>query len=106
MSPLSLAARPSHLIIVTRTLTIFGQRLETLIDETGVLLIDIETEKTESARRAAAYAVEKLKRFVNEIIVVFAIVLLPQIVLEEEKKDVLSRECRLYVGHFTWRSRL
>lgn len=47
------------LVVVAGTLAVLGQGLEGLVDQSDVVLVDVETEKTEAARRRAADAVEE-----------------------------------------------
>lgn len=70
-----------YLILVARPLAVLAERLERLLDEADVVLVDVEAEKPEAARRAAADAVEELERFAHQIERTL-VALRPQIVLQ------------------------
>ena len=54
---------------MTRTLAVFSQRLEGLVDETNIDVIDVESQQTESTGCTAADAVEKLEGLAYQVVV-------------------------------------
>lgn len=72
-----------HLVLVTGTLAVLSQALHGLVDESYVLLIDVESQQPQSARGAATDAVQELKRLTHQVIVVL-VVLVAQKVLGME----------------------
>lgn len=72
-----------YLVLVTGALAVLSQALHGLIDESYVLLIDVESQQPQSAGGAAADAVEELKSLAHQIVVVL-VVLVAQKVLEME----------------------
>ena len=66
---------------MTRPLTIFRQCSQGLVDECDVVLINVEAEKTQFARRRSANAVKENERLGDQIVAVF-IGLGPQKVLQ------------------------
>lgn len=49
-----------HLVLVTRALAVFGEALHGLVDESYVLLINVEPEQTQASCGAATDAVKEL----------------------------------------------
>ncbi len=66
------------------SLAVLGKRLERLVNERHVALVDVEAEQPESARRAAADTVEELQRLAHQV-VVGLVVLVPEVVLKSER---------------------
>ena len=50
----------THLIFVTRSLTVFSQTLKALVDKSHVGFINIQTEQSQATGSATADAVKKL----------------------------------------------
>ena len=63
------------------SLAVFDERLEGLVDERHVLLVDVETKQTKATSCTSADAVEKLERLTNQVVVSLA-VLRAQVVLQ------------------------
>lgn len=73
---------------MTRTLAVLSQALHSLVDETYVLLIDVESQQAQSPSRAATDTVQKLECLTHQVIVVL-VILVPQEVLEVRIKCTL-----------------
>lgn len=48
---------PPHLVFMARALAVLGQALHSLINESDVLLIYIETQQAQTSRGAPAYTI-------------------------------------------------
>ena len=80
------------LIVSARSLTIFRQRIQRLIDQFDVILVDIISQQTEKTRLRAADRIEKFQRFADEIVIRFVIILQSEVILQrEENKCQKSR---------------
>ena len=75
------------LIISTRSLTVFRERIQRLIDQFDVILIDVVAQQTEKSGLRATDRIEKLQRFANKIVIGFVVVLQSEIVLIEGEKS-------------------
>lgn len=58
----------SHLICLTRSLTVLSQCAQSLVNQADVSLIDVETEETQSTCRTAAYAVKEAQRLAHQVV--------------------------------------
>lgn len=70
-----------HLVLMTGTLAVFSQALHSLVDESYVLLIDVEPQQPQTPCGAATDTVQELKCLTHKIIVVL-VILVTQKVLE------------------------
>lgn len=70
-----------HLVLMTGTLAVLSQALHSLVDESYVLLIDVESQQAQSPCGAATDTVQELKCLTHQIIVVL-VILVSQKVLE------------------------
>lgn len=70
---------------MTRALAVLSQALHSLVDQSDVLLVDVESQQPQSPGGAATDAVQELKSLTHQIIIVF-VVLIAQEVLENDKK--------------------
>lgn len=80
-----------HLVLVTGTLAVLSQALHGLVNESYVLLIDIETQQAQSPCSAATDAVQELKRLTNQIVVVL-VILVAQKVLEMDEDKLQAKQ--------------
>lgn len=84
-----------HLVLMARTLAVLSQALHCLVDESHILLIDVESQQAQSSCGAATDTVQELKCLTHQIIVVL-VILVSQKVLEMEyignKHIILSQE--------------
>ena len=78
-----------YLVVMTRTLAVFSQRLEGLVDETNIDVIDVESQQTESTGCTAADAVEKLEGLAYQV-VVGLVVLWPEEMLQRESPHSIA----------------
>lgn len=76
-----------HLVLMTGTLAILSQALHSLVDESYVLLIYVESQQPQSACGAATDTVQELKCLTHKIIVVL-VILVTQKVLEMDGDKV------------------
>lgn len=74
-----------HLVLMTGTLAVLSQTLHSLVDESHILLIDVQSQQAQSPCGAATDAVQELKRLTHQIVVVL-VILVAQKVLEMEGK--------------------
>lgn len=65
-------------------LAVLRQALQSLVDQSHVLLVDVEPQQAQATCRAAADAVQKLKSLTHEVVVCL-VALVPQEVLEGRK---------------------
>lgn len=79
-----------HLVLMAGTLTIFSQALHSLVDESYVLLIDVESQKPQSPCGAATDTVQELKCLTHQIIVVL-VILVAQKVLEMNADKMVNK---------------
>lgn len=79
-----------HLVLMTGTLAVLSQALHSLVDESYVLLIDIESQQAQSACGAATDTVQELERLTHQIIVVF-VILVAQKVLEMDGDKIHAK---------------
>lgn len=75
----------NHLVFVTGTLAVLSQTLHSLVYESHILLIDVETQQAQSPCGAATDAVQKLEGLTDQIVVVL-VVLVAQEVLRRNKE--------------------
>ena len=59
----------SYLVIMARSLTIFSEALQSLVDQREIRLVDVKSEQTEPSSRAAADAVQELQRLAHQIVI-------------------------------------
>lgn len=76
-----------HLVLMTGTLAVLSQALHSLVDEPYVLLIDVQSQQSQSPCGAATDAVQELKRLTHQIIVVL-VILVAQKVLEMDADKI------------------
>lgn len=74
---------------MTGTLAVLSQALHSLVDESYVLLIDVESQQPQSPCRAATDTVQELKCLTHQIIVVL-VILVAQKVLEMDGDKIPS----------------
>ena len=58
---------------MARSLTIFSEALQSLVDQREIRLVDVKSEQTESPGRAAADAVQELQRLAHQIVICLVI---------------------------------
>lgn len=68
---------------VPLTLTIFSERLQGLIDESHVTLVDVKPQQSQAPSGGAANTVQKHQRFRHQVVVWF-VVLITEKILEME----------------------
>jgi len=59
----------SYLILMARSLAVFNQRRQCLVDKKCIWLIDVEAEETEPAGRAATDTVQELQRLTDDVVI-------------------------------------
>lgn len=84
-----------HLVLMTGTLAVLRQALHRLVDETNVLLVDVEAQQAQSPGGTAANTVQELERFTHQVVVVL-VILVSQKVLKFKMKHtvLLQRSCQ------------
>jgi len=65
---------------MTRTLAVFCQCFQSLVDQRDIDFSDVQSEQTKSASRTAADAVQELQRLADNV-VVGLVTLRPQVIL-------------------------
>lgn len=65
---------------MARTLTIFSETFQGLVDQINVVLVDVQTKKSQSTSGAAAYTVKEGEGVTDQVIGIL-IILLSQVVL-------------------------
>ena len=71
-------------------LAVFGECLQTLVNELNVVGVDIETQQNQTTSGHSTYTIQEAKGFQYEVVVVLTVLLLPQVVLyvvEEKGED-------------------
>ena len=67
---------------MTRSLTILRESDQTLVDELGIVGVDVEAQQHESSSAHSTYGVQQVERLCYEIVGGLAVVLVMQVVLE------------------------
>lgn len=62
-----------HLILMTGTLAVLSQALHCLVDETNVLLIDVEAQQAQSSGGTATNTVQELECLTHKVVIVLVI---------------------------------
>lgn len=75
---------------MTGTLAVLRQALHRLVDETDVLLVDVEAQQAQSSSGTATNTVQELERLTHQVVVVL-VILVSQKVLKFKKKLRLVR---------------
>lgn len=84
-----------HLVLMTGTLAVLSQTLHSLVDESDILLIDVQSQQAQSPRSAATDAVQELKRLTHQVVVVL-VILVAQKILEMEGKKTHSEQAQAF----------
>lgn len=58
------------------TLTVLSQALQSLVDQHHILLVDVETQESQTPCCASANAIQKLKGLTDKVVIAF-VVLIP-----------------------------
>ena len=53
------------------SLAVLRQRFKCLVNESDIIFNDVQSQQTQSTGRAATYAVQKLQRLTDDVVVVF-----------------------------------
>ena len=75
---------------MARALAVLGERLERLVDERRVVLVDVETEEANFARRRAAHAIEEHERLGDQIV---------SVLVGLNAQEILINKIRHSFGH-------
>lgn len=75
---------------MTGTLAVLSQALHSLVDESYVLLVNVESQQPESSSGAATDAVQELKRLTHQIIVVLVILVAQKVLEMDVDKNTLT----------------
>lgn len=70
---------------MTGTLAVLRQALHRLVDETNVLLVDVEAQQAQASRGAATNTVQELESLTHQVVVVL-VILVAQKVLKCKRK--------------------
>lgn len=62
-----------YLVLVAGALAVLSEALHSLVDKSYVLLVDVESQKSQSSCGAATDAVQELKGLTHQIVVVLVI---------------------------------
>lgn len=62
-----------HLILMTGTLAVLSQALHCLVDETNVLLVDVEAQQAQSSGGTATNTVQELECLTHKVVIVLVI---------------------------------
>ena len=62
-----------HLVLMTGTLTVLSEALHSLVDESNILLIDVESQQPKASCCTATDTVQELKSLTHQVVVVFVI---------------------------------
>lgn len=76
-----------HLVLVARALAVLGEALHGLVDESHVLLVDVEPQQTQASCGAAADAVEELQRLAHQVIIVLVVLTAQEVLQRQIKRD-------------------
>ena len=81
---------------MTRSLAVLSQSDETLVNEGGIVGMDVETQQHEASGTDSTDGVQKMESLSDEIVGSLAVALMPQIVLEEneEKYGLMDAYCK------------
>ena len=69
------------LIVTAGSLAVLGERVQCLIDQFDVVLVDVVAQETEQTGLRATDGIEKFQCFAHEIVVSFVVVLQSKVVL-------------------------
>lgn len=78
------------LVLVTRSLAVLSQSDETLVDEGGIVGMDVETQQHEASSTDSTDGVQEVESLSYEIVGSLAVALMPQIVLEENEEKCMN----------------
>lgn len=74
--------RESHLVVVAGALAVLSERHKALVDEHGIVSMDVEAEQHQSTSNHTTYGVQQVQSLSYEIVQCLAVGLMPQVVLE------------------------
>ena len=57
---------------MTWALAVLSERLQSLVDEIGVVLVDVETQQSQASSGAATYTVQELQRLTDHVVFAFS----------------------------------
>ncbi|TRY94884.1 hypothetical protein DNTS_032985 [Danionella cerebrum] len=79
-----------HLVLMAGALTVFSQALHSLVDQSYVLLIDVEPQQPQASCGAAADTVQELQRLTHQVIVVLVVLTTKEVLGNKrgEKQDM------------------
>lgn len=77
---------------MTGTLAVLRQALHRLVDETNVLLVDVEAQQTQSSSGTAANTVQELERLTHQVVVVLVILVAQKVLKFQIKHTVLLQQ--------------
>ena len=72
----------TDLVYMAWSLTVFGKRGQTLVDEFDVVGVDVETEQDQSPRGHTTDTVQELERLQNQVVTLFTVGLFVKVILE------------------------
>jgi hypothetical protein len=87
VQPVGLVRDDAILIFVAGALAVLDQRLQRLVDETDVVLVDVQTQEAQFTGGGTANAVEEHQRLRDQVVAVL-VRLHSQEILEQEKSAV------------------
>lgn len=80
-----------HLVFMARALAVFCQALHSLVYESDVLLINIESQQPQAPRSAATYTIQELQCLTHQVVVVFVVLTAKEVLgNKREKQDMRS----------------
>lgn len=86
---------------MARTLAVLGQALHSLVNESDVLLVYIETQQTQAPRGAAAYTIKELQRLAHQVVVVFVVLTAKEVLGKSEENSSKGHEghASVFISH-------
>lgn len=86
-----------HLILMTGTLTVLRQALHRLVNETNVLLVDVEAQQAQSSGGTAANTVQELECLTHQVVVVLVILVSQKVLKFKMKHSFAAMTCEAKV---------
>ena len=86
-----------HLVLMARALAVLGQCDHALVDELGIVGMDVEAEQHEPASRDATYAVQEAQGLSYEVVGHLTKALVTQVVLRREQGGKRTHSCHVLI---------
>ena len=75
---------------MTRSLTVLCESDQTLVDEHGIVSVDVQTEQHESTSTDSTYGVQETQALCDEVVGGLAVALVTEVVLRKHRGRVVE----------------